>query len=74
MALQRTQMLDWSIQRLQWDVADGQTHAIVPEVCCSSQSWILMFRSVNLHLMTLHKTLGLNVQTPAQTGQLRGLV
>src|SRR5882724_7154838 len=25
-------------------------------VCCSSQSWILMFISVNLHLMTLHKT------------------
>src|SRR5882724_7705178 len=25
-------------------------------VFCSGQSWILMFRSVNLHLMTLHKT------------------
>jgi len=54
MALQRLQDADLSIQAVAVDVADGQTHAIGPEVCCSSQSWILMFRSVNLHLMTLH--------------------
>jgi len=29
---------------------------MVHEGLCFGQSWILMFRSVNIHLMTLHKT------------------
>src|SRR5882724_9298897 len=58
MALQRTSgCWTWSIQVAavgccRWtDTCNGSLR-----VCCSGQSWILMFRSVNLHLMTLHKT------------------
>src|SRR5467141_2629485 len=57
MALQRTsECWTWSIQVAPVGCCRSRdTCNWSLRVCCSGQSWILMFRSVNTHMMTLHK-------------------